>query len=62
VAAGRATYFDFFLLTSFLMVSLTVVFGFFFTVACLTNRPVMALRPRFPLAAIAFLLPGARFV
>lgn len=28
--------------------SFTVVFGFFLTVDCFTNRPVMALRPRLP--------------
>ena len=28
--------------------SLTVVLGFFLTVDCFTNRPLTALRPRFP--------------
>lgn len=32
----------------FLALSLTVVFGFFLTVDCFTNRPLMALRPRLP--------------
>lgn len=32
----------------FLVDSLTVVFGFFLTVDCLTKRPVAALRPRLP--------------
>jgi hypothetical protein len=31
-----------------LLLSFTVVFGFFFTVDCFTKRPVMALRPRLP--------------
>lgn len=35
----------------FLADSLTVIFGLLFTVDCLTKRPEIALRPRFPLAA-----------
>lgn len=31
-----------------LVLSLIVVFGLFFTVDCLTKRPVIALRPRCP--------------
>jgi hypothetical protein len=31
-----------------LVLSFTVVFGFFFTVDCFTKRPVIALRPRLP--------------
>jgi len=34
------------LFVEFLLLSLTVVFGFLCTVDCLTKRPVIALRPR----------------
>lgn len=37
--------------------SFTVVLGLCFTVDCLTNLPVMALRPRLPLVAMSYLLP-----
>lgn len=43
---GRTVfYFDF---LDFLVDSLTVALGLRFTVVCLTNRPVIALRPRLP--------------
>ena len=39
-----------------LAVSLTVVFGFFLTVLCFTNRPEIALRPRLPLLPLVGML------
>ena len=59
------SHFDFFELDFFaldLTDSFTVVLRLRLTVACLTNRPLTALRPRFLLLVMVFLLSSGRAV